>query len=149
MLKYIIIGIVAVIVLSIIMHFVNRAFRIKYNYNLFGGGIIMLLVIGCGVGAYLLMSSNKTLALGAIAIGAVLFIILFIVNVKKCGFGAGFGAIFLQIIFSVPSLLLIIELFNNKGYSPTYMGGGYRSRKRMEEERRRRINDRINNRNNY
>jgi len=96
--QYVIIAIVAIIVLTIIMHFINRAYRIKYGYNLFGGGIVMLLIIGCGVGAYFLGSSNKTLALGLGAVGGILLLILFIVNIKRCGFGAGILALFLQIV---------------------------------------------------
>ncbi|NCA92270.1 hypothetical protein EOM82_03340 [bacterium] len=140
--KYVIIAIVGVIVLTIIMHFINRAYRIKYGYNLFGGGVIMLLVIGCGVGAYFLRDSAKTLAMGLGVVGAILLVILFIVNVKKCGFGAGFLAIFLQIVFSVPSLLLIFELFSRKGYSPTLNSMNHsRSNRRIEEERRRRMDE--------
>lgn len=139
--KYIIIGIVAFIVLGIILHFINKSYYMKYGYNLYGGGIAMLLVIACAAGAFLLSKTSVSIAMILGGAGVVILIILIVVNTKRFGFGAGIGALILQIIFSVPSLLLIIELISGKGYSSTYNSIS-REQRKMEQERQRRNNDR-------
>lgn len=138
--KYIIGGVVAIIVLAIVLHFVNKSFYLKYGHSLYGGGLAMLVIIAGALGAFLL-SDNKSLALICGAVSIIMFVILLIVNIKWFGVGVGIGAIFLQIIFSVPSLLLILELFTNKGCSTT-LNSMHRSRRRMDKNRQ-------NNRNNY
>lgn len=138
--KYIIIGIIAVIVLSILLHFISKSYYAKYGYGLFGGGIAMLLVIGGVVLAVFMHQTNTLIAVAGGIAAAVIFFILIAVNTKRYGFGAGLGALVLQTIFSVPSLLLVVELFTNKGYSST-ANAMSRNRRRAEKARRRR-NDR-------
>lgn len=112
--KWIIIGIVALIVISIIMHFVNRSFRIRYNLNLFWGGLLMLITIGCVVGGYFLVQNENKIGYALFALAAILVILTLVYDCKKCG-GVGVLAFFCQLIFSVGSLLLLLEFFN-KGY---------------------------------
>ena len=53
---YVIAGIVGVIVFSVILHFINREFRIRYRLNLIGGGLLMLIAIGAAVGGVLIVT---------------------------------------------------------------------------------------------
>ncbi len=134
-------GIVGVIVLSVIMHYINRSYRIKYNYNLFGGGFFMLLAEG-GI-AVGILAMNGTLEgnlflYGGFGLAALLILIIAICNFKRCGFGAGLGALFLQIIFSVPCLFLLVELFSGKSLPTT----NYREEQKIREERKKRGYDR-------
>lgn len=137
---YIIGGIVALIVFAIAAHFINKSYYIKYGFGLFGGGLMMLLVIACIVGAVLLLNVNTLYAAVAGIAGLILLIILISINTKRMGFGAGLGALFLQTLFSVPSLLLILELFSNKGYSST--ANSLRNQRRKAEIERQRRNGR-------
>lgn len=113
--QWIVIGAVAFIVACVIMHFVNRAFRVNYDINLFGGGLLMLIAIGSAVGGYFLMKGDgKTLSYALFAVAAACVIVTLVYDVKKCG-GMGIVAFLCQIIFSVGALLLILE-FKQKGY---------------------------------
>lgn len=113
--QWVVIAIVAVIVLCVIMHFVNRAFRVNYNLNLFGGGLLMLVAIGACVGGYfLLKSDSKVIAFALFAVAALCVIITLVYDIKKCG-GMGLVAFLCQILFSVGSLCLILE-FKQNGY---------------------------------
>ncbi len=135
--KYIIIGIVAVIVLSIIWHFLSKSYYGKYGHGLFGGGVAMVFVIGGVILAVFMAKTNTMIAAGGGIAAAIIFFILVAVNTKRFGFGAGIGALILQTIFSVPSLLLIVELFTNKGYSST-ANAMHNSRRRAARNRQRR-----------
>jgi uncharacterized membrane protein len=136
---YVIAGIIAVIVFSIIMHFINRSYRIRYNMNLMGGGFLVLVVAACVTGGVLLMKSgtgNKFIPYALFALGAVITICVFAYDIKKCGGGAGFGAFILQIIFSLGCILTLIDLFANNGRSVCNTGvGEEREIRRIRKER--------------
>ncbi len=139
---YVVIGIVALLVLVLIFYFINRAFRRRYGFSLYGGGLLML-VTGGGIagGAILLKGGelNKIICFALIGVGVLAFIITLIYDIKKCG-GAAILAIILQIIFCAPSLLLIFDIFFNKGRNTVASTGYTRNREWYED--RRHYNDR-------
>lgn len=139
--QWIVIAIVAVIVISIIMHFVNRAFRVNYNLNLFGGGLLMLLAIGACVGGFFLMKNDGGIISYALfAVAALCVIITLIYDIKKCG-GMGIIAFLCQIVFSVGALALILE-FKQNGY----IRNSVREDRIVEKKRRQKGYDRYNDR---
>jgi len=132
---YIVIGIVAFIVLVTVFYFINRSFRRKYGFGLYGGGILMLVAAGGIVGGAILLKGsevNKILCFALIGVGVLAFIITLIYDIRKCG-GAAFLAILLQILFCVPSLILIFDIFLNKGRNSVGNAGDVG---RMDRERR-------------
>lgn len=114
--KYLIIGFVALIVLCIIFYAINRAFRRRYGFSLYGGAALMLLAIACVVGGIFLRKDSTFIAYGLFGVAGLLTLITLIYDIKKCG-GVGFFALILQIIFSVPVLVVVIDIFTNKGRS--------------------------------
>ena len=134
---WIIVGIVGIIVFSIIMHFINREFRIRYSVNLFGGGLLMLLA-GGGI-ALGILGLNGTIGkgVGYVGLAVAAFCILFtlIYDFKKCG-GAGILAFLCQAVFAPCSLFLIFELFSSHGRALTY--GSYTDRRDIRKARERR-----------
>lgn len=125
---YVIAGIVGLIVFSVAMHFINREFRIRYRLNLIGGGLLMLLAIGAAVGGILLLTKTDKKIFGFVLFGvtALFSLITLIYDCKKCG-GAGVLAFLCQILFCVPALCLVLELFSGKG---TTMARDYRREER-------------------
>ena len=134
----IIIGVlVGVIVLSIVMHFINRAFRIRYDLNLFGGGLLMILAIGGAVlGAFALSGKINAKALIYVGFGVALVfsIITLVYDCKKCG-GMGVVAFLCQLVFAPGALFLVFSFFSNPATSGL---GDRREERRIQEERRRR-----------
>lgn len=115
---WLIIAFVGVVLLCTIMHYINKHYRIKYDMNLFGGGLLMLIAFAAfGFGIYLALQSN-VIGYALLGLGGVITLITLIYDCKKCGW-AGVPAVFFQLIFSVACLLLIIELMSNKGHSTT------------------------------
>lgn len=131
---WIIIGIVALIVLSVILHFINREFRIRYGLNLFGGGLLMILAIGGFVLGYFGLKGDLGKGVGFLGIGVAIFLIVItlIYNCKKCG-GIGFLALICQILFAPASLILLLEFFTSNGRSMTY--GTYSDRRDIRRAR--------------
>ena len=142
--KIIIGAVVAVIVFSIVMHFINREFRIRYRLNLFGGGLLMILAIGGVVAFFLGLKGTipKGLGFAGLVIALILIILTLVYDCKKCG-GAGVLALLCQIVFAPCALFLILELFSNSGRSIPY--GDYQDRRDIREARRRRGYDDDNN----
>lgn len=139
-LKYLLIALGAAIVLAIVFHFVNKAFRNKYGFGLYGGALLMLLAAaGIGGGAYLATSGNNTLwGVVLIAVGIIPLVITLVWDFKKCG-GAGIWAFLLQIVFCVPALFVIFDIIFNKGNStinnPSVYNSYYKTRKKDREGR--------------
>ncbi len=134
---WVIVGIVGAIVLSIIMHFINREFRIRYDLNLFGGGLLMILAIGGIVLGFLALNgklASKAIGFVGFGVAALLIIITLVYNCKKCG-GAGFLAFLCQLIFAPGALLLVFSFFSSKGR--TYTDTSWERRKIREERQRR------------
>lgn len=115
-LMWLIIILAAVIVFGVIMHFINRSFRIKYDLNLFGGGLLMAIALASAVGGYFLVKGEAKIGYALFALTAILIIVTLIYDVKKCG-GMGVVALICQILFSVGSILLIFDFFGNKSRS--------------------------------
>lgn len=134
---WVVIGIVAVIVFCIVMHFINREFRIRYRLNLFGGGLLMLLAGGgFALGALGLNGTlSKPIGFLGFGIAIILILITLIYDCKKCG-GMGIVAFLCQIVFAPCSLFLIFELFSSHGRSMTY--GDYADRRDIQRARERR-----------
>lgn len=138
-LKYLLIALGAVVVLAIILHFVNRAFRNKYGFGLYGGALLMLLAVaGIGGGAFLAVGGTTLWGVVLIVIGIIPLIITLVWDFKKCG-GAGIWAFLLQILFCVPALFVIFDIIFNKGNStinnPSVYNSYYRKSKRDKDER--------------
>ena len=127
---YIVGGIVAVIVFGLIMHFSNRSFRIKYDMSLYGGGLLMLITIAAVFLGIFVFQDNMPVKIGCFVGAGVLALITIIYDIKKCG-GAGVLAFFLQIIFCVGSLFVVIDFF--KGNNVSY----YNREDRVVRDRRR------------
>lgn len=138
-LKYLLIALGAVVVLAIILHFVNRAFRNKYGFGLYGGALLMLLAVaGIGGGAFLAVGGTTLWGVVLIVIGIIPLIITLVWDFKKCG-GAGIWAFLLQILFCVPALFVIFDIIFNKGNStinnPSVYNSYYKKSKRDKDER--------------
>lgn len=131
---WLIIGVVALIVLAIIMSAINRSFRRKYGMSLFGGGFLMLLAVGLCVGGYFLAKSTK-IGYALFAAAAIILLIVLIYDFKKCGFGAGLGALILQIIFCAPSIFVVFDIMFNKGRSVNSAAVRNASRDKRARER--------------
>ncbi len=138
-LKYLLIALGAVVVLAIILHFVNRAFRNKYGFGLYGGALLMLLAVaGIGGGVFLAVGGTTLWGVVLIVIGIIPLIITLVWDFKKCG-GAGIWAFLLQILFCVPTLFVIFDIIFNKGNStinnPSVYNSYYKKSKRDKDER--------------
>ena len=133
---WVIIGIVAFIVFCIIMHFINRAFRVRYALNLFGGGLLMILAGGGMALGVLGLNGTISRPIGYLGFGiaAILIIITLVYDCKKCG-GMGIVAFFCQIIFAPCSLFLFFEIFSSHGRNMPY--GSYVERRSIQRERER------------
>lgn len=138
-LKYLLIALGAVVVLAIILHFVNRAFRNKYGFGLYGGALLMLLAAaGIGGGAVLAVGGTTLWGVVLIVVGIIPLIITLVWDFKICG-GAGVWAFLLQILFCVPALFVIFDIIFNKGNStinnPSVYNSYYKKSKRDKDER--------------
>lgn len=138
-LKYLLIALGAVVVLAIIFHFVNRAFRNKYGFGLYGGALLMLLAAaGIGGGGYLAATGATLWGVALIVLGIIPLVITLVWDFKKCG-GAGIWAFLLQIVFCVPALFVIFDIIFNKGKStvgnPAVYGSYNKKRRKDEDER--------------
>lgn len=138
-LKIVLIALGVAIVLSVVFHFVNRAFRNKYGFGLYGGALLMLLAAaGIGGGGYLVATGTTLWGVVLIAVGIIPLVITLVWDFKKCG-GAGIWAFLLQIVFCVPALFVIFDIIFNKGNStinnPTVYGSYNKKRRKDEDER--------------
>lgn len=114
---YAIIAVVAIIVLWIVAVKVNRHFLRNYGVSLFVGGFFTLVALGLIAGGILLAREDNGIGWALLAAGAVILLIVLIVDFKKCGFGAGLLALLLQIVFAAPSILMFVDLVFNHGRS--------------------------------
>lgn len=139
---YIIIGIVALIVLCIIVHFVYRHYRIKYGLNLYAGGFGMLIAVACVAGFVLLMKSTP-FAYALLIVGIAFFLWVAVISFKHCG-AAGIIAILLEILFCLPCLLMAWDVVSRKGNTSTYVHPGRDAK--YERERDKYINRKLSGR---
>lgn len=130
--QMILIVLVGIIVLTLIMHYINRAFRIRYDLNLFWGGILMMIAIACICGGFFIFKAEKKIAYVLLAIAVILIIVTLIYDCKKCGV-MGILALICQIVFSPGSLLILIEFFRGN-HVTNYRNERYIRRKREEQE---------------
>ena len=130
--QWVVIALVGIIVFSIIMHYINRSFRIRYDLNLFWGGLLMLIVIACAVLGYFASKEGRTIGYGLLAVAAVIVIITLIYDCKKCG-AMGIVAIICQILFSAGSLFILIEFFQGRK-TTNYTTERYIRKKRKERD---------------
>lgn len=112
---WLIIALVAVIVLSIIFSLINRKYKRTYGINLFVGGFFLLLAVGAAVGGILIGLKINKFGFALLIVSFLISLLVFIQDVKRCGFGAGLGAWFCQLVFCVPTVFLIFDLVFNKG----------------------------------
>ena len=132
-----IIALIVVAVLSAVAFSVNRAFRRRYGVSLFGGGFLLLIGIACLIGGVLLVKGGTTIGFALFIGTAVTFIFTLIYDFKKCG-GAGILAFLLQLLFCVPSLLIIFDVLFNRGRSTIQASIDEDRYERRRERRRRR-----------
>ncbi len=126
---YAIIAVVAFIIFMIIATAINRAFLRKYGISIFVGGFFALLAAGGIVGGVFIVKSGSGIGWALLGVGAVILLILLIVDFKKCGFAVGIFAFLLQAVFCAPSILLLVDLLFNGGRST------FRSRLKSERAR--------------
>ncbi len=131
--------VVAVIVLLLVgvlvLRFVNLKFRINYNHSLYAGGFGSLIAIVCAVLCVLLLKqSNVIIPIAFGVVAAIALILTAIFTFKKCGFGAGLLAMFLQIIFSVACVGILFDIKNRGYYRRNYADNRYVEKKRNERD---------------
>ena len=114
---WLIIAIVAVVVLGLIAGAINRFFIRRYGVSLFVGGFFALIAAACIAGGVFLVKDGSGVGWALVALGAVILLILMIIDFKKCGVVTGLFALILQIVFCVPGILLIFDLLFNHGRS--------------------------------
>ena len=114
---WLIIAIVAVVVLGLIAGAINRFFIRRYGVSLFVGGFFALIAAACIAGGVFLVKDGSGVGWALVALGAVILLILMIIDFKKCGVVTGLFALVLQIVFCVPGILLILDLLFNHGRS--------------------------------
>lgn len=133
-LKYLIIGIVAVIVFWIVSAFVNRAFIRKYGFSLYPGGFFMAIAAALIAGG-LVLTATSAIGWVLAAAGAVIVVIILVYDFKKAGAGGGLLALILQIIFCAPAILMVFDLLFNHGR--TFLGVSRRNDRAMRDYRER------------
>lgn len=137
-LKIVLIVAAVAVVLAVALHFINRSFREKYGFGLYGGALLML-VFAAGVvgGIFLIKDDRATLGFAAIVVGAIALLITLVYDIKKCG-AAGFLALLLQIVFCLPALFVVFDLVFNRGRNtiaaPTHYYSKKGSGRRREED---------------
>ena len=114
---WLIIAIVAVVVLGLIAGAINRFFIRRYGVSLFVGGFFALIAAACIAGGVFLVRDGSGVGWALVGVGAVILLILMIIDFKKCGVVTGLFALILQIVFCVPGILLILDLLFNHGRS--------------------------------
>ena len=114
---WLIIAIVAVVVLGLIAGAINRFFIRRYGVSLFVGGFFALIAAACIAGGVFLVKDGSGVGWALVALGAVILLVLMIIDFKKCGVVTGLFALVLQIVFCVPGILLILDLLFNHGRS--------------------------------
>lgn len=114
---WLIIAIVAVVVLGLIAGAINRFFIRRYGVSLFVGGFFALIAAACITGGVFLVRDGSGVGWALVALGAVILLVLMIIDFKKCGVVTGLFALVLQIVFCVPGILLILDLLFNHGRS--------------------------------
>lgn len=114
---WLIIAIVAVVVLGLIAGAINRFFIRRYGVSLFVGGFFALIAAACIAGGVFLVKDGSGVGWALVGVGAVILLILMIIDFKKCGVVTGLFALILQIVFCVPGILLIFDLLFNHGRS--------------------------------
>ncbi len=134
---YLIIAIVAFAILAIIFTSINKKFIRKYGFSLYGGGILLLIAVGSIVGGYFCIDRGGFIPYILFAVGAIALLITLIYDFKKCGFGGGILALFLQILFCAPSILVVFDLLFNRGRSTLNSSYGYKRDYRAYREGRR------------
>ncbi len=113
---YLIIGIVVFIALAVFFNLVNRKFVRKHGFSLYGGGVLLLIsALSIGFGVATIIEETGALWYVLIGIGVVLTLLTLVFDIKRCGALAGIGAFILQILFAVPSILIIFDLIFNRG----------------------------------
>lgn len=133
-LKWVIGVLVAFIVLSIALYYTNRAFRKKYNISLFGGGLLLLFGVAGLVGGIFLAIGGVTYGYALFIITVITFVITLVYDIKKCG-AVGILAFVLQLLFCLPSLLVVFDILFNHGRS-TMQASIDESRRERRRERR-------------
>ena len=141
--KYLIIALVAVIVLSIIFALINRKFKRTYGMNLFVGGFFLLLAVGAGVGAVLIGLKVNKFGYALLIVSFIIALLVFIQDVKNCGGGVGFLAFLCQFVFCVPTIFLIFDVLFNKGrgVASSSRYGDRDMRYYRDQQRKKRNND--------
>lgn len=134
--KIAILALVGLIVLAIILHYINRRYKIRYNYSLYPGGFTMIIAAAAIVFGYILRPTKGTVGLGLMIAGALLLFIVIISNIKHCGFFAGIGAILAQVICGVACIFVI---FSGRNSTNSVVGHSSRRSRQKEQERIERI----------
>lgn len=137
---WLIVGIAAFIVLGLILRKINRSFSLKYGFSIYGGAFLMLLAIGGAVGGAFMVKNDIKIGYALFALTVILLLITLIYDFKKCGLGGGILALFLQIVFCLPSLFIVFDLLFNRGRTTLHTSVNndryYRRRKQKDEYRR-------------
>lgn len=110
---WLIVGIVGAIIYFVVMVKVNREFRARYNFSLYGGGFLML-IAEAGIVLAIVFRENKIILIAGLAVAALLILITLIYNIKRIG-GVGVLALICQLLFSVCSLFAFLNLFSREG----------------------------------
>lgn len=134
--KWVVAALVALVVFGFILHFINRAFRIRYDLNLFGGGLLVIIAAASAGGALLLTGDGVKLGYILYLVAAAAIIFTLVYNCKKCGFGMGVVAFLCQILFAPGSLVLLLDFLNpNTAYYSYALGDDERIRKIRRRKR--------------
>lgn len=100
-----IVGVLVFLVIEIVvMLLVNKAFKTKYNYSLYGGSLAMIFSLALlGAAIALFVEGNM---LGIVCLMFCLIVAGFVlaINIKKCGVETGIKAFILQILLCVGAL---------------------------------------------
>ncbi len=136
---YLIIGIVVFAVLALFFTLVNRKFIRKYGFSLYGGGIALLIgAVSIAFGVLTIIEETGALSYVLIGIGALMIVLTLVLDFRKCGALGGIGAFLLQLLFCVPSILVLFDLIFNKGRNTFSAGNSVAySKNRREYERSR------------
>lgn len=131
---YLVISLVAVIVVGVVFQLINRRFRVKHDFKLIGGGVLVLVALACiaaGVALIVIDADISTnICVAIIAVGLILYAITIIYNIKRIG-SAGITAIIIQTIFCVGCLIAAIEYLR-----PSNISGKAREKAIVEKKRR-------------
>lgn len=132
--QYLIAALVLAAVFGIIFTIINRHFRVKYDFNLIWGGVLVLIAVACiAVGIALITSGSDIgipVCVAIVAVGLILYAVTIIYNVKRLG-SAGITAIILQTIFCLGCLIAVIEFFR-----PDNASANARENARIARERK-------------